>query len=437
MVDDVCDGRNLSDYLVRVNPDDESEDNALRNRQIFDRAVFYGVAGWTVKGLVGLVFQRWPKLSVPAALDYVVEDVDGAGVSIYQQSQCVVRELVRKGRCGLLVNLLAPGESVRDARRAVIETFKAEQIINWHQERVGAEFKTTLVMLQYRREVPGEDDYQIEYRDTILELRLLDGRYVQRRWEKARNEWVKVAEVVPHDATGSPLDEIPFLFVGSETNTAAIDEPPMLNLCRVNIGHWNNSAEYEDSVFTVGQAQPWMSGATERHLEQIKYVGSSTLIGVPEGGKFDFAQPKPNTLAREAMTDKVAMMVGLGAMFIQPGSAVKTATQAEGEQRVAHSVLSLIASNVSEAYTQALLWAAQFMGAGEAVEFAVSQDFVDPRDTQLLQQITAAFATRLLPVDDYLRWLQRHGLVDPEKTLEQFREEVDSGPLFSEGAGFA
>ncbi len=145
----------------------------------------------------------------------------------------------------------------------------------------------------------------------------------------------------------------------------------MLDLCKVNIGLWNNLAEYEDSVFTIGQAQPWMSGATERHLEQIEYVGSCTLIGVPEGEQFGFAQPQPNTLAREAMVDKVNMMVGLGAMFIQPGSAVKTATQAEGDQRVQQSVLSLIASNCSDAFTQCLQWVACFLGAGGTVEYAV------------------------------------------------------------------
>jgi hypothetical protein len=300
---------------------------------------------------------------------------------------------------------------------------------SWRFERVGTDYKLTLVVLRYQQEVHGDDGYEIEYRDALLELRLLNGRYVAQRWEKAGGDWEKVSEVMPHDSTGKPMTEIPFLFVGSETNTPTVDQPPMLDVCKVNIGHWNNSAEYEDSVFTVGQAQPWMSGATERHLDQIKYVGSSTLIGVPEGGQFGFAQPKPNTLAREAMVDKVDMMVGLGAMFIQPGSAVKTATQAEGDQRVQHSVLSLIASNCSEAYTQCLTWCAQFMGATDTVEYAVSQDFVDPRDAQMLQQVMAAFATRALPIDDYLRWMQRYNLVDPEKTVEQFREEVD-GSLF-------
>lgn len=168
----------------------------------------------------------------------------------------------------------------------------------------------------------------------------------------------------------------------------------MLEVCRVNIGHWDNSAEYEDSVFIVGQ-------------------------------------PNPNTLVDEAMTDKVDMMVGLGAMFIQPGSAVKTATQAEGDQRVQHSVLSLIASSCGETYSECLGWVAQFMGAAGSVEFAVSQDVV-ARDTEMMQQVMNVFVTRAMPIGDYLRWMQRFNLVSLEKTLEQFREEVDGGSLYAD-----
>lgn len=53
-------------------------------------------------------------------------------------------------------------------------------------------------------------------------------------------------------------------------------------------------------------------------------------------------------------------------------------------------------------------------------------------DTLLMQQIAAAFVTPVLPADDDLRWLQRHGLVAPEKTLEQFCNEVEIGRLLND-----
>lgn len=40
LVDDICDGRNLRNYLTPINPQDTSLDNQTRNEQLFSRAVF-------------------------------------------------------------------------------------------------------------------------------------------------------------------------------------------------------------------------------------------------------------------------------------------------------------------------------------------------------------------------------------------------------------
>ena len=126
------------------------------------------------------------------------------------------------------------------------------------------------------------------------------------------------------------------------------------------------------------------------------------------------------------MLDKVAMMVGLGAMLIQPGGATKTATQVSSEQLAQHSILSLIVSNVAEAYTDALSMAAEFMGeSSEDVLYEINQDFIDPNaDANMLREVVATFMAGAMPVSDFLRWQQRHGFVDGEKTLEEFNEET-------------
>lgn len=90
-------------------------------------------------------------------------------------------------------------------------------------------------------------------------------------------------------------------------------------------------------------------------------------------------------------------------------------------------MLSLIASNTSEAYTAALGWVAQFMGAdGTALELSSAQDFA-VGGLQTLHQYMAAFSDATLPVDDYLKVLQRAGIVDPEKSPEEIRGQVDHG----------
>jgi hypothetical protein len=156
-----------------------------------------------------------------------------------------------------------------------------------------------------------------------------------------------------------------------------------------------------------------------------QFIGSGTLMGVPSGETFDFAQAKPNSLAREAMQDKVQMMIGLGAMFLTGSGQAKTATQVDGELMAQHSVLSLISSNVSEAYNQALGYVKLFMGSDDDAELLINREFVRPNaSAQEITAVVASFMQGALPISDLLSWQQRHGLVDRDKTLEEYSEEI-------------
>ena len=125
------------------------------------------------------------------------------------------------------------------------------------------------------------------------------------------------------------------------------------------------------------------------------------------------------------MMDKVHMMIGLGAMFLSPAGQAKTATQVDGELMAQHSVLSLISSNVSEAYNQALGYVQLFMGGDEEATLLINKEFVRPNATsQDITAMVASFLQGALPLSDLLNWQQRHGLVDRDKTLEEYSEEI-------------
>ena len=442
LVDDICDSKNLRAHLIPLNPDDNSTENATRNNQFARRAVFAAIAGYTSRGLVGKAFTVAPKITVPDGMGYVTTNIDGMGVSINQQAQEATTEVTRLGRAGLLVDFpKTEGELSRAALAggdifSTITLYKARQVINWQTARVGAQTILSKVVLAYKRGETTPDGFGSKDIDTRLELSINGGVYTMTHWQKnSDDEWVAGESVIPSAANGKTLTRIPFFFIGSNANTQNVDFSPMFDLAKMNIGHYNNSAIYEDSVFTVGQAQPWMSGLNQETLELMTdnnmYIGSGRLIGVPSGEKLGFAQATENPIAREAMLDKVSMMVGLGAMLIQPSGAAKTATQITSENQAQHSVLSLIASNVSEAYTDALKMAAEFMGENpDDISYDISDDFIDPNaDANMLREVVATFMAGAMPVSDFLRWQQRHGFVDGEKTLEQFNEETSGSGM--------
>jgi hypothetical protein len=181
-------------------------------------------------------------------------------------------------------------------------------------------------------------------------------------------------------------------------------------------------------VWYNGQAQAYMTGITQDHINLLRenkmYVGSRELLGVPSGESFGFAQPLPNTLVKEAMDAKINGMVQMGARLMTAGSATKTATQAAADQDAQTSLLAMVASNVSEAYTQAIKWACRYMGVNdEEVSYMLSQDFVNiSSDPQEIAQIVAGFIQGAIPVNDYARYMRKREIFADDVSDEDYAD---------------
>jgi len=224
--------------------------------------------------------------------------------------------------------------------------------------------------------------------------------------------------------------EIPFTFVGAINNDQDVDLPNMLAMVCANIAHYRNSADFEDSVWYAGQDQPWMSGVDQNHVDLMRdnkmYVGSRNLLGVPSGEKFGFASATPNPLVRQAMIDKVDMMIGLGARMIQRGGVAKTADQTSGEREMLHSPLSLISSNIGDAYEKCIGWAAMYMGVdNNGQEYTPNLDFIDSTSTPAeLKEVIGGFMMGTVPLKDYVKYMKGYGIFDDDKTVEEYAEEI-------------
>jgi hypothetical protein len=444
LVRDVCKGSETIKkagtlYLPQPNAQDETKENKARYVAYLARAVFYGATGFTKNSLVGAVFRTWPTLTVPSALDYVNKDVDGQGVSIYQQSQSVIGHLLEVGRHGLLVDYpsvesgaVSVADSVAGGIRPTIASYVAECIINWKTRKVGGQYLLSLVVLKELVDEDTDDGFGIEPKDQYRVLRLTaEGIYQQELWVESDGFSEPVEIKTPLNGSGQPWREIPFTFVGSENNDSSIDGAPLYDMAEINVGHYRNSADYEEASYLVGQPQPWMSGLDEQwrdHLEENGiYLGSRAPWLLPSGGACGMLQAQPNSLAKEAMDAKEVQMVALGARLIEAGSAVKTATQANNESAAEHSVLSLVVSNTSEVYTRCLGWMAQFMRIAGAPEYKLNQDFTQVSlDATIMAALFNAVQGGKLPEADFWQYLRDRGVINPEKTDDQIRGELEA-----------
>jgi hypothetical protein len=432
-------------YLPKPNPTDKTDENVKRYEQYVDRAAFFNATGRTLEGLVGIAFKRGVDLEVPASMEFTRTDIDGAGGGVNNQSHRVLEELLKKGRGGLLVDHPVSNQAISKAQQtsqnihATITTYSAQSIINW---RVDDQQNLTLIVLH--EEIDEPDGFGIEQVEQWRELAMStlskdEGgkiRYVVRIWRKDTDtsDPVIVDEFIPKKAGGDEWKRIPFTFVGAVDNNPEVDKAPLLDLAVVNIAHYRNSADYEESAYFVGQPTFAASGLDEHWIEHAwpdegVYVGSRALIPLPVGGSISLVQANPNTLAGEAMKGKEVQMVALGARLLTYGEAIKTAEQSRSETAAAHSVLSLAVANMALAYTQCLEWVREFTSnATGAISYRMPTDYtgLNTSNYLLITALVAAWQTGAISTQDKNQAFRQLGAIDPEKDDETIADEIDA-----------
>jgi hypothetical protein len=197
-----------------------------------------------------------------------------------------------------------------------------------------------------------------------------DRRYTVEIWRQPSNgASFQLAEgpYVPTDSSGKPFDVIPFTFFGPDDNGASPNLPPMADIASMNLAHYRNSADYEDSCNLVGQPTLFLFGVTSDWVKNVMKgsirFGARSVVPLEMGASAELIQAKENTLAKEAMEHKERLMVALGAQLVEQKAVQQTATEAGHNNKAKMSTLASSAKNIGEAFTMALKWAASFIGA--------------------------------------------------------------------------
>lgn len=419
-------------------PGDDPADPKARRRyeRYLERAVYFNATGRTLRGLVGVAFANWPRMVVPE--DYILDDVDGSGISLVNQAQLVLSDVLQTGRGGLLADCSSvdPTKKIRGLTQSEAEAagwrlrlsyWPAERILTW--ELQGQKLTRLVLESAHHEYIGGELNVVPE----LLELVLVNGKCVFNRHRKYTDN----GKYILASSITSTHTSIPFHFIGATNNDPHPDTPPLLDLANLNIAHFRNSADHEESVFLMGQPMLAITGVTDEWVDKRGevHIGSRAALALPQGGDAKFIQPQPNTLAKEAMLDKERMMAQLGARLLAPTAAPVTATQSASETKAVYSQLSLACDNVSEAYRAALGSLAAMLSptAPKAVDFAIDTRFNDlSLDANAIRETVAAWQAGLLPQSDAWSVLRRLGVVDQGKTDEQLRDEVAaSGPTLN------
>ncbi len=373
-------------YLPQPNAEDLSEANRERYRAYVTRAVWYGVTGRTLEGMAGQIFLRDPVVNIIPELETFQKNADGSGLTLDQTAYRAVRHTIAYGRTGILVDypvrdVAATKQNIADGEvQPTFTVYHPWDIINWRLTQKGAQKKLTLLVLREVIDEEGDDGFQLTTSERYRVLRIDPdtGQHVSQLWDNQGSD--KLSEYYPKDATGKPLTDIPFHFIGSENNDVAPNRPPLYDLASLNIAHYRNSADYEEACFIAGQPTPFFSGLSEDWVTNVLKgtiaLGSRASIPLPVGATAGLLQARENSMPIEAMKEKEQQMVALGAKLVQLQRTSRTATQQIIETTSESSTLANISQNVSSAMQWALDIAASFVSKKPAKsKYQLNKDF--------------------------------------------------------------
>lgn len=436
-------------YLPRPDPTDRSKENRERYEAYLRRAVFYNATRRTLKAMVGQVYMYQPQVKAPPIMDMVVSNATGEGVSIQLAAKRALEYTLAFSRAGVFVDYpsteddaptsLADIESGRI--RPTINIVHPQNIINWRTTPMGAEEIISLVVIT-EDFASMDDGFEITLQEQWRVLGLdSEGNYYQEVWRKVddpryiksqRPEYYLYELTYPRDFNGRPLRFIPFQFIGSENNDSRPDNPNFYDLASVNIAHYRNSADYEESVFIAGQPTLVISGIDEqwrKDNEGTARVGSVGGIGIPKEGDAKFIQAQPNNLVKAAMEHKERQMVALGARLIEEKKVQRTATEASLDNIGLSSTLASTARNVSEAIDWALKRAAEFIGVAESdVSFTLNTHFESYKlNSDERRQLLEEWKSGLLTFEEAREALRKSGLATVDNL--EAKEQIDAAMM--------
>jgi hypothetical protein len=403
----------------------------LRYRNYIKRAVYTNFTGRTKNALVGAVFRKDPTIVVPAGLEYLIDDATGDGLSLSQLAKDELSNLLEVGRAGFLVDYpqADQGLSVEDVDlldlRASIVPYTAEQIINWKLDAYGGRKLLTLIVLE--EDYPDDDDeFGHEKKKQQRILRLSDEGYSQQIY---RDEMPYTEQFFPTKADGSKWFEIPFVFCGSKNNDASIDDAPLADIAEVNLAHYRNSADYEESCFITGQPTLFITHSlsaeqfAEYNPNGIK-LGSRAGHVLGETGAATLVQAEANNIVREAMNSKLNEMVAIGARIVTDRGQNETAEGARIRFASENSVLGDVVNNLSEALFTCIIWVGEFMGFDGDTEFYLNTEFYDKSvDPQLIMSMVTLLDREIIGEADIFDRLKSAGLIEPGRTLDMVKSE--------------
>jgi len=280
----------------------------------------------------------------------------------------------------------------------------------------------------------GEEDDETEYVELLLGFNAdsVGQVYVQNKWHKDptnKQEYVVYDTIVPK-LNGEPLVDIPFWFISTTYGSNEIKKSPVADLADVNVSHYNTQADLEHARFFLGFPQAVLAGFN-LSAGTVVAIGSQQILQAPDGnakwGYLEFTGQGLQSLT-DAATQKEDMMAKLGARLLMDDKKVaETAEAARIKASGQACVLAGIANSVSHSMTEVLKFMLQWAGhPSPTAEVKLNTEYAPTNMSAAdLLAFTDALIKGALPKYDYFIKLRSGGVIEEDRTFEDYEAETD------------
>lgn len=417
-------------YLPRMYGHDAAQYAAF-----LSRSVYYNMAGRTLNALVGTMYKRDPILeNLP---EWMEEDFTADGLSLKLAAKNCAAEVLSVGRFGMLVDI---GSEPGHDKKPFVAQYSAESIVDWQVGRINDRQILTHVVL-----AESSADTGLRYRVLALEpsptgwsyvVAVFDGRDGLPDLERA-----EPIEMFEPTIRGRRLDYIPFVIVGPFANSPAIQKPPLLDICELNISHYQTYAMLQHGRFYTASPVYTVSTGTGGE-EPAEYMVAPDMVwelgAEGRASILEFSGKGLSTLenALETLEDQIAT---LGGRMIGGGENKAAESDNSLKLREANEQTLLLnaADTIDEAFNQCIQWMADFAGVvpqakRAEMRFSLSRDFLTREiGSRELRAIASMYSDGIVPLDvlyDYLRSAQ---VIPDGYSKDQFAKSLKDPEQFT------
>lgn len=418
-------------YLPRAKGYDKKRYEAFKLR-----AEWVNFTRRVLTGLHGLVFRKRPTFTYPKELQFIVDNCDRKGTSLYRFASDTFKDSLPVTHGGLLVdmpksNALTVLEAEQQKIFPYIKYYSAETIINWKTDIIDGVEQLSLLVLQEEYEAENQADEFAH--DKKIQYRVLDisnGVYRQRLFRPMDKQNEYDIQEIPINIQGEAQTTIPFFFLFEQEPGV----PFMLDLARANISHYRKSADYENGVHLTTIPTAYVTGheqgVYEDDTKEEVGLGEDVFLFIPE------ADAKVGTLcfageglshSEKALEVSASNMAILGSRLVvaEKGTS-ESADSAKIHRAGENASLADLANMVADAFTKALKTIAKWQGIEGEINFELCTDYDTLAfDANALNSIANLSRENKMPLP-YVFDILKNGEYTPvSATLEEYATLLD------------